>query len=354
VIGADVIRDTTGNAFAGIATTELDFTTSNDVTPPTLISTAPNDDDTSIAVNTDLVLNFNENVQAIAGNIIITDTTDGSDSRNIAIGDAQVLIIGGVVTINPTTDFEIGTAYDVTFATGVIEDVNGNDFGGITAGNFNFSTAAITSLAQVTGLAAGNYIVTGNGQTFTSYVTTSLGSSWLLVGRGREGWDFDSNGQATNADVPSNLGVVAAYEDAIINDIITNAAIDLTGVEIRLHRAADITGTNYQEVLWRPTTQTDWIWSFDDPSPGYAIVQDIQASTLGAASLSNRATRDANPVNDHRRVFTWSWSGHGNKQGFAYGGAISGVNSNDPNTFLWENGSENHAIPYTEVYIRAE
>jgi hypothetical protein len=41
-------------------------------------------------------------------------------------------------------------------------------------------------------------------------------------------------------------------------------------------------------------------------------------------------------------------------QGFAYGGGISGVNGNDLNTFLWENNTENHAVPYTEVYIRAE
>ena len=106
-----------------------------------------------------------------------------------------------------------------------------------------------------------------------------------------------------------NLGVVAgfspnAYEDAIINDIITNAAINLTGVEILIQRAADITGTNYQNVLWRPTTQTSWVWSF--PTTDYQIIHDVQASILGAASLSTRNTRDANAGNDYRRIFTWN------------------------------------------------
>lgn len=358
VIGADVIRDTAGNAFAGIASPDLTFTTSNDVTPPSLVPpTTPADEATGIAVGTNLVMNFDENVQAIAGNIVITDTTDGSDVRNIPIGDAQVSIVGSTITVNPTTDLEIGTAYDVTMAASVIEDLNGNDYGGVASGTFNFTTTAITSLAQVTGLATGNYIVTGNGQTFTGYVMTSLGSSWLLVGRGREGWEFDADGQATNADVRNNLGVVAgfspaAYEDAIINDLITNAAIDLTGVEIRINRAADTTGTNYQEVLWRPTVQTAWVWSFD--TTDYQIVHDVQASILGAASSSTRNTRDANAGNDWRRIFTWAWGGHASQQGFSYGSSVGGVNGNDANTFLWENGTENHAIPYAEVYIRVE
>ncbi len=277
--------------------------------------------------------------------------------RNIPIGDAQISIVGSTITINPTIDLEIGTVYDVTMAASVIEDLAGNDFAGIASGNLDFTTTPITSLTQVVGLATGNYVVNANAQTFTGYVETSLGSSWLLVGRGRENWQFDANGQGTNAEVTANLGVVAgfspkAYEAAIINDLITNAAIDLTGVEIRINRAADIAGTNYQEVLWRPTIQVAWVWTFD--TSNYAIAHDVKASILGGVSLSNRATRDANPSNDWRRIFTWGWGNHAGKRGFAYGSSISGVNHNDPNTFLWENATENHAIPYAEVYIRAE
>jgi hypothetical protein len=268
-----------------------------------------------------------------------------------------VSIVGSSITINPTTDLQIGTSYDVTIATSVIEDLNGNDYIGLTTGNLNFTTTAITSLAQVTGLADGNYVVTANAQTFTGYVKTSLGSSWLLVGKGREGWEFDSNGQGTNAGVAANLSVVAGfspnvYEDAIVNDLITNAATNLTGVEILINRAADVTATNYQEVLWRPTVQTNWVWSFD--TTNYQIQHDVQASSLGGASLSTRNTRDANAGNDHRRIFTWAWGGHASQKGFAYGSSVGGTNGNSPTTFLWESGNENHAIPYAEIYIRVE
>lgn len=356
-IAPNVIQDTDGNPFAGITSPNLNFTTSNDVTPPNFTGSTPADNATGFAVGSDLVLNFNENIQAIAGNIVITDTTDGSDNRTIPIGDPQISIVGSTITIDPTTDLQIGTAYDVTMAAGVIEDLNGNDFGGITAGSFNFSTTPITSLAQVTGLATGNYIFTANAQTFTGYVYTDLGSSWLLVGKGREGWEFDANGQGTNAGVAANLGVATgfspnAYEDAIVNDLITNAAIDLTGVEILIRRAANTTGTQFQNVLWRPTTQVNWVWSFD--TTDYQVIHDVQASILGAASSSTRNTRDAQPGNDYRRIFTWAWGGHNNQKGFAYGNSVDGVNGNDPNTFMWEFNTERHATPYAEIYIRVE
>ena len=51
------------------------------------------------------------------------------------------------------------------------------------------------------------------------------------------------------------------------------------------------------------------------------------------------------------RIFAWAWSGHNNVRGFSYG-SDANTGSQDSNDFLWEYGNENHAIPYTEVYIR--
>lgn len=363
VIGNNILQDSAGNAFAGVASGQLNFTTSNDVTPPIISSTTPADNATSIAINNNIIINFNEAVQGITGNIILTDLTDGSDGRSIPIGDPQISIVGSTVTINPASDLEIGTEYEVTFAASVLEDLIGNDFGGLSSGQLNFSTSPITSLAQVVGLQSGNYIVNADSQTFTAYIDVALGSSWILVGRGREGWQFDADGQGAVANVIEDLGTTSAfpptaYENEIINDLIDNASIDLTDVEIRIKRAANITGTSFQDVLWRSTAQTSWTWELDNPSPGFLVELDVQASSIGAAFLDlTSATRDGSPFgsgNDHRRIFTWPWGGHGSMQGFAYGSTISGVNNNDPNTFLWESATENHAIPYAEVYIRME
>mgnify|MGYP003632160394 CR=1 FL=1 len=139
---AGVVEDLAGNDFIGIATTELSFTTANDATPPALITRAPTDNQTGIALAANIVLSFDEDIQAGTGNILITDSNDGSDSRVIAITDPQINISGMVLTINPTTDFEIGTDYDVTIASGVIEDLFGNAYGGLSSGELNFSVLA--------------------------------------------------------------------------------------------------------------------------------------------------------------------------------------------------------------------
>jgi methionine-rich copper-binding protein CopC len=114
----------------------------NDTTAPSLSSSSPVDDEAAFSTLADIVLHFDENIQAGTGNIIITDTSDGSDNRTIAIADAQVNIAGVVLTLDPSTNLELATNYDITIAAGVIEDSNGNDFYGITTGNLNFTTTS--------------------------------------------------------------------------------------------------------------------------------------------------------------------------------------------------------------------
>jgi hypothetical protein len=53
-----------------------------------------------------------------------------------------VNIAGVVLTLDPSTNLELATNYDITIAAGVIEDSNGNDFYGITTGNLNFTTTS--------------------------------------------------------------------------------------------------------------------------------------------------------------------------------------------------------------------
>ncbi|MCP4847264.1 MAG: LamG domain-containing protein, partial [Verrucomicrobiaceae bacterium] len=56
--------------------------------------------------------------------------------------------------------------------------------------------------------------------------------------------------------------------------------------------------------------------------------------------------------NDGDRIFTWNWPNHG-KMGFSMGSNVN-QGANNATSYHWENGNENHAIPYTEIYIRLE
>ena len=143
-IGSTAIRDLAGNAYAGIVDiTSFNFTTASlDQTAPGLSSVSPLDGDTDVLVGANIVLTFDEDVQAGTGSIEITDTVDASDSRMISITDPQVSISDNVITINLSNDLEYTTNYTLEIDAGVIVDLADIPFagiGGVT--NFNFVTA---------------------------------------------------------------------------------------------------------------------------------------------------------------------------------------------------------------------
>lgn len=77
-----------------------------DTTAPTLISSSPLDNATAVAVGSNIVLTFNEALHAGTGDIVISN---GTDTRTIAVGDAQVSTSGNTVTINPTDNLNPNT-----------------------------------------------------------------------------------------------------------------------------------------------------------------------------------------------------------------------------------------------------
>ena len=228
------------------------------------------------------------------------------------------------------------------------------------------ANAAITHLDGLNSLATGVHSVTAGGNTFDGYVRNDGGTGWLLIGRGREGWEFDNDGQggaganASSVLNGSDLGTISAfspamYADAVINELISNSAggVDYTGAEVRFRRAGDSTGTDpFQEVRWRATSQTTWRGDFDFSNPGYALTQDVLSGIGGPVLGTAGNSRDTIAAgNNFARIFTWSWTGHSSVQGFSFGNVTTNGDSSATN-FWWESANENHAIPYTEVYIR--
>src|SRR6266852_5639162 len=144
-MASGVVQDLAGNAYAGLsAATDFDFTTAApaDTTPPSLSGTTPADNSTNVAVSANLVLTFSESVKAGLGNVVIHNALDGSAVATIAISDAsQVSFAGSVLTINPTSDLVAGTHYYVTMASGVVQDLAGNAYAGLSAAtDFDFTT----------------------------------------------------------------------------------------------------------------------------------------------------------------------------------------------------------------------
>ncbi len=166
-----------GSAASG---TEIRFG-AQDAAAPTLSQTAPLDDATGVAIGSDIVLTFNEPVQAGSGSIVISS---GTDTRTIAVTDSQVTIAGSTVTINPTNDLQPGAAYSVQMASGVLKDMANNAFAGISgSGTYNFTTVTASGTG---GDPMGSTPMTVRGSNGNDSLTGGSGSDVLIGGAGND------------------------------------------------------------------------------------------------------------------------------------------------------------------------
>ncbi|MFC4058766.1 fibrinogen-like YCDxxxxGGGW domain-containing protein [Planomonospora corallina] len=180
---------------------------------------------------------------------------------------------------------------------------------------------------------------------------TTDGGGWVLIGRGREGWTFHYPGQRTPGNVRNTPSGTAAFAPAALGGDTVNALLNGTRVDalpdgVRLRRAADASGTAWQEMRWKFKDRGDWSWTFDanPPHPLASVVVD-------GRTYSGGNTRDWNDNSGSRRVFTYEWKNHGWQKGFSYGAGQSGA-STSSTSHLWQDGSEGSPIPFTQVFIR--
>ncbi len=191
---------------------------------------------------------------------------------------------------------------------------------------------------------------------------TTEGGGWVLVGRGREGWTFSPHGQNSAADVSSTPSGPSAFPPAALSAKVIDGLLDGTRVSdlndgVLLRRASAADGSAFQSVRWRLLNIKAWTWAF----PGGNLLGSTQ---VNGNYFTGGNTKDplqpfpgqvgpgTGSDNGWLRVFTYPWASHGNKAGFSYGSSVSG--SNSASTYLWTQGTERHAVPFTQVYIRPQ
>lgn len=148
VLDPGFVVDQAGNKYFGMSDQERWTFTSGgnpgDLDAPELVSTMPADDDTEGAI-TSLMLEFNEDVKTAAGNFVVYDGSGAAVATIDAEGEA-VTINGTKISIALATPLDFGTAYYVNFEAGVVKDIGGNSFAGLTDNSsWNFTTTAGSS-----------------------------------------------------------------------------------------------------------------------------------------------------------------------------------------------------------------
>ncbi len=145
VLDAGLVKDLAGNSYFGMPDEEewIFSTAGNtgDLEAPELESVFPVDDETAAPVFM-LELTFNEPVRAASGSIIIYNSND-QPVLTIDAESGAVVANQSKLSITLPQSLEFGKNYYVKFDAGVIKDVAGNNFAGITdKTSWNFTTTA--------------------------------------------------------------------------------------------------------------------------------------------------------------------------------------------------------------------
>ncbi len=183
---------------------ELKANTSTDITPPVLTSSSPAYNAANISSTASVIAGFNEDVKKGSGNIFIKES--GVIKQTISVSSAAIIVSGKSITIDPA-DFTAGALVNIELPVGVLKDMAGNNFAGITgSAALAFSVAA---MAPVTTLTRGPYL--------------QMGTANSIVIRWRTAVDNDSR---------VYYGTAAGSLTSVVNNtaLVTNHEIQLTGL----------------------------------------------------------------------------------------------------------------------------
>ena len=229
------IKDIAGNNYTGTSTYDFRTVASADTTAPTVATFSPTDGLTNVAINSNIVVTFSEAIKFGTGNILIRDGSASGAilaTYNVASPGANLSISGSTLTINPTNDLGNSKNYYVTFASGAIKDIAGNNYAGIT--NYDFTTVAAASSA-INGT-SGNDTLTGNananvinGLAGNDTLNGGAGVDTLVGGLGNDTYVVDSTTDTITENASEGTDLVQSSVTFSLASILNVENLTLTG-----------------------------------------------------------------------------------------------------------------------------
>jgi hypothetical protein len=255
----------------------VDLTTLfGDRTPPQLSDYSPVNGSEGVALNSSIVLTFNEAVTTGSGSI---ELRDGSNNlvESFAAGNSHLSVSGTTVTITPSVALSPGTVYQLLVPAGALLDTSGNAYAGLAT--YSFTTLANQTPVSITleGTAAGETL-TGNGGADTLHGRG--GNDMLIGGDGIDTAVYDGSA--------GNFTLTRSGANWILNDTTGNEGTDtLDSVErlqfsnrtVQLETAAHDAYSQLSDSLWH-----FFIVAFNG-APGVTYMNQLAGAQANGASI---------------------------------------------------------------------
>ncbi|WP_129583331.1 fibrinogen-like YCDxxxxGGGW domain-containing protein [Actinomyces mediterranea] len=176
---------------------------------------------------------------------------------------------------------------------------------------------------------------------------TMDGGGWVLIGRGREGWETWSQGKGDAAKLTTRTRTPADFDpvqlsNSAIDGLLNNTAPASLAEGLRVVRAYDTSGSRWQSVDIKPSIMPSWTWLFKSLTPAMY-------------RIDGGSWRREGIIDDGLGSGTWTsinmMSSHltGYKLGFGYGKGNS-FHGSSPSSYIIRSGRV--YMPYAEAYIR--
>ena len=166
------------------------------MTNPTLNSSTPSDNASTVALDTNIVLNFSEAVYVKTGNITIKKTYNNSVIETINVAGAQVTGTGTTqITINPSSNLPESTEIYITIDSTAFENSANENYAGITDKTvLSFNTIAVTPTVNYSTLQHGTISLSSIQSAFTFYNNSGGPNEWNIVGFSKGSSQFINTG----------------------------------------------------------------------------------------------------------------------------------------------------------------
>ncbi len=182
---------------------------------------------------------------------------------------------------------------------------------------------------------------------------TTDGGGWVLIGKGREGWSSHYEGNGTQsalrtAGLSPMSGLTSQYSSKIIDGLLNGGGPDALADGIRLRRATNAAGTQWQESRFTTDKADRWVWTFGaEHKVAWYSFDGIRGtggltSSFGVDDAYQRINTNTSEAKEQ-----------GNTIGFSFGKNVTGTSSST--SYLWSaTDGLGSARPYTEAYLRPQ